>query len=435
MFHDLFRRAAVTIRGVTAILTTAMCVVIFSTSIEGASAQTTLTFWTFIDPTQDNPRSRNLAGQIERFEKSNSDIKVTVEVLPWPQVASQVLQATAAGRTPDVAIILGWDLPNLVAAGSIAPLDVFTAKWSDEQRKDWLLSWESSVWNGHKFAIPYEYRAPVLWYRKDLLDKIGATVPKSMDDLVATGRKLNALPNTQGVVIGLSRASQASAFAEWFLVMLKAGGSELVNDQGEPTFNGPAGVQAVKIIKRLVDEGAMPKAVVGYTYEEVFQGVKAGTIAMNVLGSHRVQTAREAGNFGERLRTAPLPGLKSEQPAPAHVFGWNLVIGKDSKNKESAWKFIDFMSNPQTQITTARITGELPTRKSSYKDPFFTDAGASEVRLWKEYMEQYGFAPRYPKNYVEICQLIADAVQAALIRNVDPKLALDQAAAAVKKLR
>jgi multiple sugar transport system substrate-binding protein len=435
MFHNLFRHIAAAIGGGTALLSAAVCVVILFTSIEGAGAQTTLTFWTFIDPTQDNPRSRNLAGQIERFEKSNSGIKVTAEVLPWPQVASQVVQATAAGRTPDVAIILGWDLPNLVAAGSLAPLDVFTAQWSEEQRKDFLLSWDSTVWNGHKFAIPYEYRAPVLWYRQDLLDKIGASVPKSIDELVATGKKLSALPNTQGMVIGLSRAAQASAFAEWFLVMLKAGGAELVNDQGEPTFNGPAGVQALKIVKRLVDGGAMPKAVVGYTYEDVFQGVKAGTIAMTVLGSHRVKTAREEGNLGDRLRTAPVPGLKSDQPAPAHVNGWNLVIGKDSKNKEAAWKFIDFMSSPETQVITARTTGELPTRKSPYKDSFFTDAGASEVRMWKEYMERYGFSPRYPQNYVEICQLIADAVQAVVIRNVDPKVALDQAAAAAQKLR
>lgn len=397
-------------------------------------AQTTLTYWTFIDPTQDNPRGRNLAGQIERFEKSNPGVKVKAEVLPWHQVAVQVVQATAASRTPDVAIILGWDLPTLVAAGSVAPLDPFAAKWPDERRKDFLLSWDSTVLGGHKVGIPYEHRTPVLWYRQDLLEKVGLGVPKSIDEIVATGKKLSALPNTQGMVIGLSRAAQASAMAEWFLAMLKAGGADLVDEKGQPTFNGPAGVEALKLLKRLVDEGAMPKSVVSYTYEEVFQGAKAGTIAMNVLGSHRVMTAREAGNFGDRLRTAPFPGLTADRPLPAHVFGWSLVIGKDSKNKELAWKFVDFMTSPETQVITARMTGELPTRKSPYQDPFFNEPGAAEVRMWKDYMERVGFAPRYPRNYVEICQLIADAAQAVIIRNVDPKAALDRAAEAVKKL-
>lgn len=400
-----------------------------------ALAATEISYWTFIDPKLDNPRSRNLAGQIERFEKANPDIKVKVEVLPWHQVAAQVVQATAAGRTPDVARILGWDLPTLVAAGSLSPLNEFTDKWSKEARSDFMIDWDATVWNGQKLAIPYELRIPLLWYRADLLKEVGKDVPKTIDELVAAGKALSARKNTQGMVIGLSRASQASAFAEWLMVALQYYGGELLDSKGEPAFNGEAGVKAVKLLKRLVDEGAMPRSVVGYTYEEVFQGVQAGTIAMNVLGSHRVVTAREAGKYGDRLRTAAIPGETADKPMPAYVFGWNLVVGKHSKNKEAAWKFVNHMTSAESQIQTARLTGELPTRSSAYEDDFFKGDKAAEVQAWREYIKKHGFAPRYPEKYVEITQLIVDAVQEVIVRNVDPKEALDKAAARVKAMR
>lgn len=418
------------------ILTFFVAVVLSVGALGGAAlAATEISYWTFIDPKLDNPRSRNLSEAIARFEKKNPDIKVKVEVLPWHQVAAQVVQATAAGRTPDVARILGWDLPTLVAAGSLASLNEFTDKWPKSVRSDFMIDWDATVWNGQKLAIPYELRIPLLWYRADLLKEVGKDVPKTINELVDAGKALSARKNTQGMVIGLSRASQASAFAEWLMAMLHYYGGELLDSKGEPAFNGEAGVKAVKLLKRLVDEGAMPRSVVGYTYEEVFQGVQAGTIAMNVLGSHRVVTAREAGKYGDRLRTAPIPGDTADKPVPAYTFGWNLVVGKHSKNKEAAWKFVEHMTSAESQIITAQMTGELPTRTSAYEDQFFKGEKAAEVQTWRAYIQKHGFVPRYPEKYVEITQLIVDAVQEVIIRNADPKEALDRAAARVKAMR
>ncbi len=395
--------------------------------------QVTLRYWDFIDPKLDNPRSRALAENIRRFEAANPSIKVNVEIMPWHQVAPQLIQATAAGRTPDVARVLIWDLPQLVKARTAVSLNEFTDRWPAEVRNDFLIDWNATVWNGQKMAIPYEHRVFVLWYRKDLLAAAGLEVPKTVDELIQAGKALNR-GNTQGMVVGLSRASQASALAEWFYPMLWAGGGDLVDANGEPTFHREPGVRAVRVLAELVRKEAMPQAVVAYTYEEVFQGVKAGTIAMTALGSHRVVTAREAGNLGDRLQTAWLPGYTADKPAPAHVMGWNLIIGKDSKQKEAAWKFIEHMTSREAQIITARTTGEMPTRKSAFTDPWFRSEQASELMFWKDYMEKHGRMPRYPEKYVELSQLVADAVQEVVIRNVPPQEALNKAAERYKAL-
>src|SRR3990167_8199346 len=67
-----------------------------------AFAQTvTVRYWDFIDHKLDNPRSRALAQHIQRFEAANPGIKISAEIMPWHQVAPQLIQAAAAGRSEE----------------------------------------------------------------------------------------------------------------------------------------------------------------------------------------------------------------------------------------------------------------------------------------------------------------------------------------------
>jgi multiple sugar transport system substrate-binding protein len=385
----------------------------------------TLKYWDFIDPKLNNPRSHALATHIERFEKANPNIKVSVEIMPWHQVAPQLVQASAANQTPDVARVLTWDLPQLVKARTTASLNEFADKWPASVRNDFIIDWNATVFDGQKIAIPYEHRVSAFWYRKDMLEAAGLKVPKTVDEMIEAGRVLNK-KNIQGMVIGLSRAGQATALSEWFYPMLWAGGGDLLDAQGNPIFNKEPGVRAMQVLADLVRKGAMPTSVAAYTYEEIFMGVKAGTIAMTVLGTHRLVTAREAGNLGDKLQTAYTPGYTG--PAPAHVMGWNMIMGKDSKNKQAAWKFIEHLTSRESQIITAKTTGELPTRKSPYSDSWFKTKDAEELLFWKGYMEKYGRTPKYPEKFTELSELIADAAQEIVLRNAPIQETLNKVA-------
>jgi multiple sugar transport system substrate-binding protein len=48
------------------------------------------------------------------------------------------------------------------------------------------------------------------------------------------------------------------------------------------------------------------------------------------------------------------------------VGGCNFVIFRGSKNKEAAWRFVEFMSDPNTQLEWFRISGCLPSVKQSW---------------------------------------------------------------------
>lgn len=392
-----------------------------------------LEYWDQIDSTLDNPRGRSLADELRRFEVANPNIKMVPRVVPWHQIPQQLIQAAGSGRTPCVSRILLWDLPMVVKGGVTVPMDEYAARWPAAVRSDFLLGWDPGVVDKKKMAFPVEHRVFVLWYRKDLLDKAGLKVPKTVEELIQVGKTLNT-GGTQGFAIGLTRAGNAVGLSEWLLPMLWASGGDLLDDKGEPAFAGPAGVRAVQVLVDLVKSGAMPQDVIADGPDNITDRFRAGRMAMTAFATHRVVTIREGGKLGENLQTAWLPGYTADKPAPAEVTGWGLIMGKDCKHREEAWKFIEHMISQETQVKHAQMTGEMPTRKSAYNDPWFKTDQAKEVRFWMSYMEKYGRTPQYPVRFGELSQLIADAVQESILRGVPPQESLKKAADRYRQL-
>jgi len=395
--------------------------------------QVTIEYWDQHDPKLDTPRSRAMADEIRRFEEANPNIKIVNRVLAWHQFVPQLIQAAGSNQTPCVSTILLLDLPQVAKAGVTASLDEFSARWPGSVKNDFLLGWDVGVFDGKKMAFAKDYRVFVLWYRKDLLSAAGFQVPKTVDELIQTARALNK-GDIHGMVVGLSRAGNAQAFMEWFIPMLWAGGGDLLNERGEPAFTGEAGVRAVQVLADLVNKQGMSREVIADTYETVTDRFKAGRIAMLGLGSHRVVTVREGGKFGGNLQTAWLPGYAPDKPAPAHAMGYSLMMGKDCKHREEAWKFIEHMLSPEIQLRHVQMTGEMPTRRSPYNDTWFSAEQAKEIRFWMEYMAKHGRLQKYSVRHVELSQLLDDAVQEVILRSARPEDALRKAAERYKEL-
>jgi multiple sugar transport system substrate-binding protein len=401
---------------------------ILSRTAFAQGAKTTIRYWDFVDPKGANPRGRALAEMIELFAKKRPDIDVKVEILPWPQLEPMTIQAAAAGKTPDVVRMQLPTYGSVVGAGALMPLDPFTSKLGADFRNDFILDWNATVWDGKKMALPWDHRGGLLWYREDLLTQNGLTAPKTMAELAKVGQAL-AQRNLQGFAVSLSRSDQAFGLNEWFIPIIWAEGGEVVAKDGKPAFNSPAGARAVERVVELIRSKAMPASVLTMGYESVFQGVQAGTLALNTQGSHRVVTARTLAKLEGKLKTAPMPWLQADRPAPPHINGWVLGMGKDCKTPDAAWALIEHLLSPECLLIFARVAGELPARKSVYNLPWFSTPEAAEMVMWKDYFLKHGRIQQYRQSPVELWQSLSDVLSQVVTRGKSPKDALDEAAA------
>ena len=95
---------------------TLLLCVIFLSTLFNASAATEIRFWQFWDPEWINPL-------IEKFEKENPNIKVSLERLTWTDGFNKIVTALSANQAPDVIEIGSTWVAGLSVDGGLKPIE------------------------------------------------------------------------------------------------------------------------------------------------------------------------------------------------------------------------------------------------------------------------------------------------------------------------
>jgi multiple sugar transport system substrate-binding protein len=387
----------------------------------------TLKMWTFLSSQTSDPRSAALLSIMADFNKSQSEYRVEMQSIDFGRIDNMVIQATAANQGPDIVNVYSDLLSMHIAAKTLTPLDKYIASMSDAEKSDFIVPLTFMTFNGHVMALPWESRAWLYWYRSDLLEKTGAKLPQALDELGSVSGAVTT-DSVMGFALGASEGQLGAGTIETFIPLLWGAGGDMVDSKGHAVFNSDAGVKTLTFLRDLITKykGMRPN-VVSMTADDVLSGIKAGTIAMTFQGSHRLSAARNAAATGANLKTAPIPGWTGDKPTPARLAAQTLAIGSTSKHPDGAWKFITFHLGRESQLKFAHA-GVMPSRGSSYKDPFFTESPiGKEMQEWSVYAQKFGRMETLPQDYPKLVMPLVRAVQEVLVAGKDPKASLDAA--------
>lgn len=381
----------------------------------GSGEQVTIEYWDLVDPNGDGPRSVALKAMIEGFETANPDIKVDVQVVPWADTISRLPQAAASGQEPDVARVYSGALAVMVEAGVFQPLDSYAA---DVPRDAWIQPWESTFVNGEKIVMPYEHRAAVLLYNKKILEENNVAVPTTWDELVDAAAKLTAAGYT-GFGTGFSEAQDATVVMESFATFGVQLGDGLFSDDGTLQIDGPIGKGFFTFFRHLMDSGALTDDVIQGTYETANEGLINGTVAMAMLGTHRILST-QAGN--PDIAWAPAPVADGGRAATA-IAGWSQGMGKHTEHPEEAWRFINYMTGPEAQALLA-TGGEVPARAGVMSSEFLSTDQGKSVQSFADYIQERGVPQPYPVEFSQLSRATATALQNMYVNGVSADDAL-----------
>ncbi len=390
----------------------------------------TVRYWTFLDPKDPGPRSVAQTQIIDAFRRKYPSIEVTIELAPWQTADGQVIQAAQAGRGPDVVKLYSQRLTQHIPAETILPLDDFIKSWTQKEKEDFLYDWNATVWNGKKMAFFGEHRVIVFWYREDWLREAGIKeAPRTWDELAEAGKAITRGDRRWGYIQALARSHNASNLMQMFIPSIYGFGGEFLDERGKALFNSPAGGKVFELLSDLVyRHKVMPPGCVTVNPDTLLDGIKAGVYGMTIEGSHRIVSAQSAKGVGKNLRTAPIPSPDPARPSPAVVAGQTLVMGRFCRDREATWKFIEHMISPEMEVINAKVGGEMPSRKSTYDDPWFKSADAEQMRSWKDYLLRRNLGIKYHEKFVTLSDFIAEAAQQMITNRRPAKDALDDAA-------
>lgn len=385
-----------------------------------------LGYATFLDPNNNSdPRVGAQARMIEAFEKQYPGIKIKIVLDPS---GNNILRAAKTGSgSPDVARLTAFGLSEVVATGGLKPLDDYLTA-DKVSTSDWLIPLEQTKLNGHYWGMPQDFRIPIQMYRKSVLSAAGVTPPTTWDEACAAGGKVAAGPVIgYAVPLGSSGGTGGSqALGEFILsTVLAPDGKYFAPDGRAIAFSKATFIRAAQMFKDMYGRcKATPQTSVQFGYNEVHDGLRAGTVAMASFGLARFGAIRRQG-AGEDLQWAPPPGFSAAEKQT--VGGFFISINAKTEHADEAWKFVNFMTGTAGQIIQAQ-GGEVVARLSAYDDPFLSTPDAANQKAWADLIHTRGQLVSYSVIMTTFHEIVGAALQRMILRNGTPDAAYDEVA-------
>ncbi|MEV6707484.1 sugar ABC transporter substrate-binding protein [Micromonospora wenchangensis] len=312
----------------------------------------------------DDKRTAALKPFAEKFGQENG---VTVEV----QAVSKDLQtnfvtASQQGSGPDVVVGAHDWIGNLVQNGAIDPVQL-----AAEQKSGFNETAIKAVtFNGQLYGVPYATENVALIRNTALAPE----APKTIEDLVATGKKLKAEKKASEILC-LQSGQNGDAY-HIYPLYTSAGGylfGTAANGDYDPKDLGvgkPESIEAFTKIGKLGEkgDGALKRSITGENSIATFTGKKC---AFLVSGPWAIADAKKAGISYD---ISPVPGFAGGKAAQPFVGVQAFYVAAKGKNKALAQEFVtNYVTTPELAVALYQAEPRPPALTAAFDQVKGTD--------------------------------------------------------------
>ncbi len=339
--------------------------------------------------------------------------QISVVNVPRQSLHQTLTHAVAEGQAPDLAVFDSVWAPEFAAAGFIHALEELNEGWvRQEHEVDFLEPLvRANRYEGKTFGVSPFADASGLWYSRRRLESLGLSPPATWAELRTAGNALAAAGvRTPMVMPGGGMAGETTAYC--LIAVLASNGAHVLESAGV-SLGSRATAQALRFLRRLVEERIVPPEVVGYDWSQPVRLLAEGHAALSLGGIYEAQTLAEAlgvhhhdvwDHFGfTRVPAGP-------RGAPASVAGgMMLAIFRQAAQPRLAMHLLQRVVEPDALARFARSTGRIPSRRSAI------ELVASDLPFLQEIAEIIELAvarpwlPSYPRVSVQL-QTMLEAV-------------------------
>lgn len=330
----------------------ALAAVATAVAATGAMAQTqTLTMWSHWP--EELSKRGFVEERVKAFEASNPQCKVNLQFIQKADIYTQVKQQVRTGQAPDI-FWLEPDEITMAMAGFLEPLD-------NHVKVDNLEDWARRAWTfaGKVYGLPVEAYSVELMYNKDLLKKVGVSLPANgqlsqaqFADLVKKSVAAGITPFANGVG---DRPFPGAYFLQEQLLRKLGQDDYRALLTGKLSFKDPRVVEVMTFVKGLVDAGAYPKNFAtlklgeSHTYFHTSPGAMMFPIATWYSGRAFVPPEKggQPKGFPLGVMQYPAPDGAKCPECKTLAAGGSFVIYSRSKAKDCAGKLLGSMATPE----------------------------------------------------------------------------------------
>jgi raffinose/stachyose/melibiose transport system substrate-binding protein len=372
---------------------------------------------------------------IDEWNKKNGDrIHVTGASVDGETYKTKQTIEISSSDPPDV--FYSWEggrAGEIVKGGFAADLTDYYKKYGWDKSLN-TASVSLAKFDGKPYFVPTELGASVVWYRKDLHDKLGLTVPTTWDEMMANAAKAKAA----GIApFMLSNQKKWPAQFMWSAMMVNKYGLDAYQGliDNKIPWTDPRAVDITAMMKKLADDGMFIEnfnsidfapAQVPWAQGKALYWYKGSFI----LGSFRGDKAQCCA---EPIDWFPFPTMGDKKPVMSIYDEDTVMIHAASKNKDAAAEFVNWMVSPEASAKKLEI--DKPYASNASTD--LSHLSPMEQRLGKAMSDagSYTFMHVDHGTPPAISDRFLDGLQGVLAGAVSPEEAMEATETEAQRVR
>jgi multiple sugar transport system substrate-binding protein len=370
------------------------------------------------------------------FMAKNPNVKITLRAPEdgYEQIMQRNLRDAITNTLPDVAFH-GLNRQRTLAERGI-PVDLKPFMDADPQTRD--LGFSASLLSlgqvgAAQTGIGFALSTPILYFNANLVKEAGGNpekLPTSWDEVIRLAAAMHdPARNRTGMFFDWTITGNWS----WQGLVFSHGGTMLDVGENRVAFGDNPGQQALRVLRRFVDDGRMPDI----RPETMFQDFFAGRMGLSMQST--AQLGRYNREIGGRFPLAcaryPLSASGARLPAGGNVA---MMFTKDAARQKAAWEFIKFACGPVGATMMVKATGYMPaTTVPAQRKDMLVDFYAQNPNHLISIRQQDAITGWYAfpgQNALRITDVINDHLQTVVARKEPPDAVLPKMVADVQGL-
>lgn len=304
-------------------------------------------------------------------------IKVQIEELGTDAMSNKIaVEFNAKSPSLDLVLVRPLNETKLFGLnGWAADLHPYLDKDAAFDLKDFVdATIQSLTFEGRLLGVPVNTEHQILYYRKDVFEKAGIAVPKTLDEMMAAAAKIHDPAN--GFYAMVNRGKKNIAVTQFSSYLHSFGGE--FNEGDKALIDTPQAIAAYKFYTDLLRNYG-PPGITNFSWPEaaalMAQG-KAGmftdadAIYLNVV-------APDKSIVGDKIGYAVFPAGPAGSK-PFNVCSGAVGVGNFSKQKEAAVEFVKWVTSKDV-VMRLQAAGNSGARKSVWANPESTKSWPKEL--------------------------------------------------------
>src|SRR5699024_3649235 len=317
-------------------------------------------------------RQENIKQAAEDFMDENPGVTIEIESFSWDTFEKKWTTGLSSGNVPDISTALPNQAVEMINAEALLPLNDLVDDIGRDRFYDTDL--EEMSFNGDIYAIPLYITAEVLWYRKDLLEEEGLTVPETWDELYETAKAINNQPDIYGFSVPMGSDDEvATKFLNHYV---RSAGDTLLTEDGKANLTSDAAIEGIKYFKKMYKE-LSPEGSTNYNILDQATKFYEGKTAFDFNTGFHINGVKEnSPQLLDSIEAAPIPKInKDDKREGTEKTSTPWVIWKNSEHPEIAKEFMKFMYEDDRYIDFLHSNpgGMLPAFEDIAKSEEFKD--------------------------------------------------------------